>query len=81
MEAVDSTLVRIAEDSHENARAHFGDSTDVVVVRKCDAPHGLGLVGVHEGRFLATIGRDWAFASESWGGKEPGSASRVSKNL
>ena len=58
MEAVDSRLVWIAEDSHENVRARFGDSMNVVVVRKCGAPYGLGLVGVHEGRFLATIGRD-----------------------
>lgn len=58
MEAVDSRLVRIAEDNHENVRARFGDSMNGVVVRKCGAPYGLGLVDVHEGRFLATIGRD-----------------------
>jgi len=55
---VDSRLVQFAEDSHENVRAHFEDSMNVVVVRKCDGLWGLGLVGVHEGRFLATVGRD-----------------------
>ena len=54
---VDSRLVQIAEDSHENV-ARFGDSMIVAVERKCDAPYGLGLVGVHGGRFLATVGRD-----------------------
>ena len=58
MEAVDSRLLRIAEDSLGNARARSGDSMNVVVVRKCGAPYGLGLVDVHEGGFLATIGRD-----------------------
>ena len=55
---VGSRLVRIAEDSHENVRARFGDSMIVMVVRKCDVLYGLGLVGVHEGCFLATVGRD-----------------------
>jgi hypothetical protein len=57
-EVVDSRLVRIAEDSHENVMARFGNSMNVTVVRKCDVPYGLGLVGVHEGRFLAMVGRD-----------------------
>jgi hypothetical protein len=71
---VDSRLVQFVEDSHENVRARFGGSMNVVVVRRCDAPYGLGLVGVHEGRFLATVGR-------SWEGTGPGSASPASRSL
>ena len=54
--AVYSRLVWIAGDSHENVRVRLGDSMSVTVVRRCDVPYDLGLVGVHERHSLATVG-------------------------
>ena len=56
--AVGSKLVWIVEDSHENAKVRFGDSMSVMAARRYDVLYDLGLVGVHEGRFLATVARD-----------------------
>jgi len=56
--AVGSKLVWIAEDSHENVKVRFGDSMSVMAAHKYDVLYGLGLVGVHEGRFLAMVARD-----------------------